>query len=559
MPVSGAAPQDAADTAQAAGAYSPTNVQVAGIDEGDIVKTDGHHLYVAHGRQVSIVSAGGADSTRVASIDTSALVGADELLVGPVVDLMIDGTTLIVVTHSFTAAIPDAQWHTPDWLSLAATGVKTAFYDIADPANPTLLSTVEQSGSYVDSRLSAGVLYLVSQYQVEPQSADPGDVGSYVPMIDDSTGARPVPADHCYLPPHPLSPTYSVATAIDVTSRKATSEVAVLGHTGTVYMSQANLYLASGQYWTTYEEDTANPAELTIPGSGGVYTGDRTTIARISLTAGDLAVAATNELAGSLLNQFALDETAGYLRAVTTWSDESTDWTPTPALWVLDSQLNVVGSIPQLTRDESVQSVRFDGAVAYVVTYRQVDPLFTLDLTDPADPKIQGALKIPGFSSYLHPFGDGLVLGVGVDETVEADDSVTRKGLKLSMFDASNPFDVRELASAAILADETEVSVDHKAMFVDLERGLIGLPTTTWGTEAAKATWNYRTYSWNGESFEPRAVIDLAADQLGATDSTTGWLTCRGTRIGDSFYLTTTSAVGVYSLTDFTRQATVTL
>ena len=538
--------------------YVGTNTQVATIDEGDFVKTDGENIYVAHGRTVTVVSAAAGQSRQIATIDTSKLASGDDLLTGPVADLMIEGQTLIVLAHGFSANLDGWGGNQGTWLSLQATSLKTAFYDIADPASPRLLSVLSQSGSLVDSRLSDGMLYLVSQYMVDTANADPNDPATIVPLT--GTPATPVPVSDVFIMPTVDSPTYSLVTAIDVAGRRMTGEQAVLGRADTVYMSPDNLYLACTQW--IGDLPGVLRSEVTVPGGAGAYTGAITDIVRIGLAGGKPVVAATATVAGNIVNQFALDEYDGHLRLVTTWNDTTNSkWQQNAALWVLDSSLSAVSSIPELARDEGVQSVRFDGATAYVVTYRQVDPLFAIDLSDPAHPVVMSALKIPGFSTYLHVFGDGLLLGVGM-----GDGGV---GLKISMFDVSNPYDVREFSTLPIDADSTDVSYDHHAAFVDVPNSLVGFPTTKWtydpkvieasgGKEQPAVNWDYRLFSWTGTEFEPQTTINLmtaaeAAPRQFGTDQSV-----RGVRVADSLYLVTSGFLSVYDLNTHTPQTVVT-
>jgi len=537
-----------------------TNVQVAGIDEGDIVKTDGSYLYVAKGRTVAVVAAQGSQSRQVASIEISGLVSPGETIVGPVMDMMIEGKTLVVLFHGFVADESGWSSSSGNYLSLMASDLKAAFYDISNPESPRYLDLVSQSGTYVDSRLSDGVLYLVSSYSVQPEDANPLDPGTYVPSVNPGGGAVVVDPGDIRVLPLLDSPTYSLVTAIDVGARSVTSEKAVLGRADTLYMSPTSLYLAStnwGYYFATGEDtgEAGDQARVTIPGYED-YKDMTTNLVRIGLNGGALSVEADAVLPGSLINQFALDELDGYLRVVTTRTDgtdpDQQKWSgvQVPGLWVLDSSLALVGSLPELVTKEQVQSVRFDGTVGYVVTFERVDPLFAIDLSDPRNPQVTSALKIPGFSSYLHPFGPGLLLGVGMD----ADDSGQVLGVKLSMFDVSDPLDVREVATLPITADNTDVAYDHKAAFVDVERGLIGFPTQSYLPDTMN--WDYRLVEWTGSAFREKPTITLFSSGNGGYPNDT---TTRGVGLGDDFYLVTSYGVNVYEMAGYSQIAKVTL
>jgi len=528
---------------------SGTNVQVAGIDEGDIVKTDGDCLYVAKGRTVAVISAAGADSHQLATIDVAGLTSGDEIITGPVMDMMIYGKTLVVLFHGFADDVTDWSASWGDYLSLQATSLKAAFYDISDPGHPRYLSEVSQSGSYVDSRLIDGMLYLVSRYSVFTESVDPVQPVTYVPTVDPGDGPHAIDPGDITIPSWVNSPSYAMVTAIDVAARAVTSEQAVLGGADTIYMSPTNLYLASTR-WGYYDYSDSPTSRVTIPGYED-FQQETTNVVRISL--GDLTVDATAVLPGTLINQFALDEQNGYLRAVTTRTGD--DWVQTPGLWVLDSSLTLVGSLPELVTKEQVQSVRFDGDVGYVVSFERVDPLFAIDLSDPAHPEVKSALKIPGFSSYLHPFGPQLLLGIGTD----ADENGRTTGLKLSMFDVSDPYDVTEVASLHIDADSTDAAYDHKAAFLDLDNGVIGFPTMSYAWTnpgGSQFSWDYHIYTWTGSRFENQSTINLFQSTDGSSPSDT---TTRAVLLGDVFYLLTSSTVDAYTLPAYTQVAHVTL
>jgi len=515
-----------------------TNIQVPGVDEGDLVKTDGSYIYIAKGRTVAVVAAQGAESRQVATIDTSGLAGSADIVTGPVIGMMLQGKTLVVLFHGFSNGA--SGWGSPQstYLSLSASSLKVAFYDISNPELPRYLSQVSQSGSYVDSRLSDGVLYLVSTYSVDIEDADPSDPATFVPQVGDSAGLTPLDPGCITIPSDPNTAAYSVVTAVDVAARAVLGEQAVLGEADTIYMNAANLYLASGDY---------DNSAVTIPGYGG-YIGTTTTIVRIGLNSGRLAVGQTAVLPGGLLNQFSLDEQDGYLRVVTTRNNGIGIWVP--ALWVLDSAMALTGVLPELVTNEQVQSVRFDGDVAYVVTFQRMDPLFAIDLSDPANPRVTSALKIPGFSSYLHVFGSGLLLGLGTN----GDASGLTDGLKLSMFDVSDPLDVREVATLPIDADSTEVAIDHKAAFVDPDKGLIGFPTGTYSqTNGVRGyTWDYRMYQWTGTTFRELSTFTLGRSENGNTPTDT---TIRAIEVSGDFYLLASDTVDSFDMAGYTQIA----
>ncbi|MCL2482447.1 MAG: beta-propeller domain-containing protein [Propionibacteriaceae bacterium] len=536
-------------SATTSGTYSQTNVQVDGIDEADFVKTDGTYLYICKGSTVWVVSAAGSVSRHVATIDISALQTGGEVLTGPVVQMMISGSTLILFAHGF--ATQSESWGSSgDWVGLSATSVKAIFYDISDPVHPVYQTVLSQSGSYAGSRLSDGTLYLVSQYWVDTTGADPARPVTFAPTVDTGDGPVAVSPADIQIMPRVDQPSYCLVTAINVAQRSLTSEQAVLGRADTLYMSTDNIYVASSQWNTSI-----------VPGSGtSEVQGPTTSIIRLAVNGGNLTFGSEGSVSGTLLNQYSLDQWNGYLRVATTGYDATGNKGAIAGLWVLDSSGKLVGSIPDLASGESVQSVRFDGPVGYVVTFRQRDPLFSIDLTDPTSPTVLSALKIPGFSTYLHPFGDGLLLGVGVD----TDDNGASQGLKLSMFNISDPYDVAQISTTHIDADSTEVSQDPKAVFADLDRGLIGLPTVSSaytpksdGTYNDTITWNYLVYAWTGSAFTQKAQLTIYSGPYTDLPSALYDPHTRGIRIGDYFYVASSTGISVYTMDGYGNVGTV--
>ena len=203
----------------------------------------------------------------------------------------------------------------------------------------------------------------------------------------------------------------------------------------------------------------------------------RTNIHRFDISDPSGAIyTASGSVPGEIHNQFALSEHAGHLRVVTTtgdrWSTDSQSWVR--VLAESDGQLTEVGSVGDIGRGEQVQSVRFAGDVGYVVTFRQIDPFYTIDLSNPAEPAVVGELKIPGFSSYLHPIGNGLVLGVGSD----ADEDGWITGAKVSLFDVSDLNEPREVAVWTAPSGWNQIGWDHRAFLWWAPEQLAVIPVT---------------------------------------------------------------------------------
>jgi hypothetical protein len=185
---------------------------------------------------------------------------------------------------------------------------------------------------------------------------------------------------------------------------------------------------------------------------------------------------ASGEVPGQLLNQFSMSEYNGDLRVATTTFPWSTEQTPTSAVRILrpdGNELVQIGMVDGLGNNEQIYAVRFLGTQGYVVTFHQTDPLFVLDLSDPTAPALTGELKIPGYSAYLHPVGDGLLLGVGQDASQEGQ----AQGTQLSLFDVHDPANPQRLSTLSI-GGYSDAEWDHHAFLFWPQDGTIVLPVS---------------------------------------------------------------------------------
>jgi hypothetical protein len=492
----GAAAEMAPDAAPAVEAvegqdYSGTNTQEVGVDEGDIVETDGDHVYVAN-----------SDGLRVVSVADAEVVAEPELPEGTH-QLLLDGDRLVVVTSSWSGA--------PDTI--------VSLFDVADPTNPLLLRRSHLEGSAVATRSVDAVARLVittsfdqrlpfvqpNQFGLDEESAlernkeiiaestvedwlprwfDEDANGDFGPMSQVLACERvAAPADFAGLG-------LTWIGSIDVNGDGTPVGSAGVVSTGdTVYASTNNLYVATRNWdWQwggpvplDAEVGASEPAPEEDPGP------PPTLIHQFSLDEGTGATyVASGEVEGRLLNQFAMSEYEGDLRVATTTDDsggfgdqsESTVFVLRPE----GEELRQISSVGGLGRDEQIYAVRFIDNLAYVVTFRQTDPLYVIDLTDPANPVAAGELKIPGYSAYLHPVGDGLLLGVGQDATEEG----RTTGTQLSLFDVSNPADPQRISTLPI-GGYSEVEWDHKAFLYWPADGTIVLPVSPGWTDCGPA------------------------------------------------------------------------
>lgn len=341
--------------------------------------------------------------------------------------------------------------------------------DVSDVKSPVEKWRVYQDGGYISSRLIGNQLVLLSQYGVDITKDEKQIIDDCIPTYGyNGCDCMRIIPDDIYIMENINDSTYLVASSVDISNSETLKTKAVLGAGSNVYCNTEFLYATS----TTYESGS---------GYANVFGGSEQTteIHKFDIRNNNIEYIGKGSVKGHALNQFSMDEYNGYLRIATT----NGDWGEglENQLYVLDNNLNVVGKIEGIAKGETIKSVRFSGDTGYVVTFEQTDPLFVIDLKDPYNPVIKGELKIPGFSTYLHPVGDGLVMGVGVD----GDENGQNDGMKVSLFDVSNPEKPVECDKLVVSATYNEnqrsyvysdAYYNHKALCYDKTSNTMYIP-----------------------------------------------------------------------------------
>lgn len=497
------AAQSAAGDTGADADFSQTNVQEAGVDEADIVKTDGEYIYILRqDAALAIVRADGAD-TEVVSLTKLDAAGADSLSVH---EMYVDGDTLSVIVSAYTSSLEsDGDVYYTD----CAEQTMILTYDISDRSEPVPAGAVAQDGYYEDSRKNGSFLYLFTWYN--PTVAETYDQSVIVPRVN---GVQ-LPAHDFYLPESLQDSSCLVISSVDTANPAQTldSKVLVSGASH-YYVSAENIYIANEHY-------------------GNVSGSVTTELVKFHYEDGMITGVAAGTVPGYLNNSFSLNEYQGMLRVVSTYYGEDTDsltsafaggnQTEHNGLFILDESLRTVGSVKNLAEDETIRSARFFGDTGYFVTFRQTDPLFSVDLSDPANPRILGELKLSGFSSYLHFYGEDLLLGIGY----EADEETgIISGLKLSMFDISDPANLKELHRFVLPGITWCPAIeDYKAILVSPEKNLFGFFCDD----------RYMVFSYDPENgFTRELLYDFYSDILSGQAQ---YYSMRGLYIGETFYL----------------------
>jgi inhibitor of cysteine peptidase len=415
--------------------YSQTNVQVEGVDEADIVKTDGEYIYVISDQKVVVVRAYPAEEATILS----------RIAVnGTLKQIFVNEDRLILFYENGSSA---------------ETRIFINVYDVADRENPTLTREAAVEGVYFSSRLIGDYVYVVVK---KPARLVEDEVD--LPRVHLEGECRITPAAEIYhsdIADYGYIFTVIMAVNVQDDGQEPTYETVLSGWTTNMYVSLRNIYLAIGY-------------------------GDKTLLHRIHIENGEISYVADGDIPGTVLNQFSMDEYEGYFRIATT-SRMSYEDNPSLRLllqnnmYVLNMDLEIIGEIEEIAPGEKIHSARFMGDKCYLVTFRKTDPFFVIELGEPYDPKILGELKISGYSDYLHLYDQNHVIGVG-KETVPAEqgDFSWYQGVKISLFDVSDLSEPKEMAKYEIGDRGTDSPVlrDHKAFLFDKEKSLLVLPVS---------------------------------------------------------------------------------
>ena len=479
--------------------YSQTNVREAGVDEGDVVKTDGSYLYILKSSaSVRIVDIRGTKMKEIAKIQPEKLNESIE-------DLYLDGDRLMLVTTGYESSMEEAEsdMYTVNRYQYTALTV----YDITEREHPEMAGRITQEGDYRQSRKKGDYVYLLTQYS--PSLGDSFEDSSVMPLVNEQKLA----ISDVYLPDQTSQSDYLVASGINIQDpENVISSKAIVSGAADFYMSSDNLFICNNN-WNDGKSSTE--------------------ILRFACEDGEITAGAMCELPGFLNDTFSLDEYQGYLRVLLTEDSNG----ESNSLYILDADMQVTGAIRDLADGETIRSARFMGTMAYFVTFRQTDPLFCADLSDPDNPQILSELKLTGFSSYLHPYGDHLLLGVGYEAEEETG---SQTGVKLSMFDISDPSQVEELDKYVIKgASYLPSDYNYKAILADGEKNLIGFV----------CDGEYLVFSYD----EEKGFQNLLTYTMSDWEYWDGDASCRGVYAGDEFYIVDQDEVLCFDMNrDFT-------
>lgn len=508
-------PQDESDD------YSGTHQQVEGVEEADLLKSDGKYIYYIAKGSLNIVSAENGKLTYLSHTEKS-----DDTIV----EMYLVNNRIILIRKKLDNTYPreenrikgyndeQTEEYRPD---NADTFVD--IIDITDKANPEVVNSYSQNGNYISSRMIDNCLYLATSYTVEGSVKKENEEG-YIPSYNMNNKQSLIEAKDINIALDCNNTTYTILAGIDTSAQKPLVSIkAVLGYSGVVYANSSSFYVAGPKFG---------------------HTSQKTAIIRFSMNNGQIEHNGYGEVDGIVLNQFSMDEHNGYFRIATTDFNYSSG-KRSNGIYVLDDKLKTVGKKTGIAPQESIKSARFDGDTAYIVTFLNTDPLYRIDLSDPKKPEIKSETKINGYSAYLVSFGDGKLLGIGVN----ADENGITDGMKITMFSkgdngSSEEISSEVLGSGSVLSD----LYDHKKYIAEPEKNIIGIPVSYY--DGIDFSNEYYLYRFNNDKFE----------QIGKYEQHTsdyGNYFVRSMYIGDYVYLFSKEAVSSFDIEKFEKQDTL--
>ncbi len=548
--------------------YSTTNIQVSGVDELDIVKTDGQYIYMT-----STTTQTNDDYTfRI--INTVYIIDANSQNPSVVSKIILDDITqpigLFLSQNSNQIAVLATKYGCLNGIH-SRYGVYNSdnyytcinVYDISNKIHPILIQNCTLSGTYANSRMIGDIVYTVVS-----QPATVYDNIARLPVVYENncqTEVSPTSIYYTDMDDSSLSFTSFYGLNITDDTSKPTIMTVMMGSTSNMYVSTQNFYVT----YPLWNQEV----------------GQYTTIYRVAIDGLQLSWEAQGSVFGNILNQYSMDEHNSDFRIATNYYNPKSQ-TQVNNVYVLNSELTVIGKLEGLAPNENLHAARFMGDKGYLVTFKTIDPLFVIDLSNPRNPKVLGELKIPGYSDYLHPYDENHLIGIG-KETTESDTGnfAWYQGLKLSLFDVTNVREPIQLTSYGIGDRGTESLAlsDPHAFLFNKERNLLVIPVglaliNSQTEQDAYNFWLYGESVWQGAyvfslstdgGFTLKGTVTHLNPVLLNThgylrdpdeyyNTQNDWIT-RTLYIGNNLYTISNSQIKLTNLTNMTPTATIKL
>ena len=434
--------------------FTNTNEQVDGVSEADVVKTDGEYIYICNSksRKINVLKAEGKDSKIISEIEFDSDVCFCQ-------DMYLEGDKLVLVNDIERENAINSVLDSEKSVS------RVEVYDISDPEKPKKLGMTTIDGYLTTTRMVGDMIYVITDDDFRYKE---GDIDKQISYIN----GEKIEANDIYTCEGKGNANFDGLlniVSIDINNpSKAVDNLSMLSYSSMVYVSNENIYIIKSEYEPVYGmsnpdvEGKSDDAEVFVESIDVAPIITKTDITKISYKDGKLELLANGSIDGELKDQFCIDEYEGNLRVISSLEKSN-------SVYVLDNDLKVLGQIDNIAEDERVYSARFDGKIGYFVTYRETDPVFSVDFSDVKNPKLLGELKLPGFSEYLHIWNDSLMLGIGEEEQEDG-----RLLLKVSMFDVSDKGNMKEVDKIVLPYEYSEALYNHKSIMVNLENDTFG-------------------------------------------------------------------------------------
>lgn len=479
--------------------FSKTNTMFEGIDESDFVKNDFDNLFVQDDDKVSIIDISGEKMKLITTIKPE--LKKTDTIREMYADTNINRIVLIIERRIEKEVEDNSQYTTGDVYEGCQNVQEDATvimqtYDITDRTNPELVGTINVDGRYKDSRKKDQQIVLFTTRYLS--SMDVKDKDGLIPAVN----GKKMKLDSIYIGDSIETELTTVSVNLSKPD-KTIDQMTIMGGYPEIYMSDNALYL----YEIVYEEDD-----------------DYTKITRFTFPNGYLGTGESVKVKGEIKDKFAISEGNGVVRVLTTlWHEDGS----TNELHLYDCEMNEKGSIKDLAKGEEIYAARYIGNIAYFVTYHNTDPLYAVDISDPQHPKLLGNVKMTGYSDYLHPYGDNLLLGIGYETNPDTSDMI---GVKLTMFDISDPVNLKILDSVVIDNANTQATYNYKAILADARKNLIGFGVELWDEQSENESSEYLVYRWENGHFQKVLTQKTGADQAENSEKV------RGVYAGMRFY-----------------------
>lgn len=555
--------------------YSTTNLQTQGVDESDIIKTDGKYIYTLNNDVITIVDIqnGGLEETATISLKK------------PGRELYIDNNHLIVIIqeeisemHENGNSVPGIDSNNKNEVEIKEGNgmiplqeaekesskqesnkqesskqedysVENCFvdeaidviymdtkiittlqtYDITNRSQPELIGEVEQEGRYYTSRKIGDIVYLFTNKSLEMYAQPMYDNTKEQAREEEITGVREedttgvpkvngqvIASDSIYLPQRGNQGL--IISSVNLQNPDSiVDNVMIVNNYVDIYVTSQSLYLYHSEYQS-------------------IFDGQTTQIAKFQLKDGFINAVAAANAAGVVTDTFAINEAEDYLRLLTTCYSYQAGKENKNCLYIFDNQMQLLGKLDDIAPGEEIYAARYLKDMAYFITYHNTDPLFAADLSNPAQPKLLGEVEITGFSDYLHFWQDNMLLGIGYETDPE---NGKREGLKLTMFDITDPVNLKIVTTKVIKGVTYSPALEnYKYIFADTRKNIIGVTSADY--QEGKPKYKYQLFTWTPDEFQNLLTVEYP--------KTVDMSNCRGLYSGNTFYLAMPSEITAYDM-----------